>query len=148
MSKSSDFGKHTFVNDFIGINVDSRFGSGALIGGGVDFGRTIEDACFVIDSPQDLLHCRVVTPFKAQAQLKLHGSLPLPGDFTVSGVFQTLSGPSVDANYPASNAVIAPSLGRNLAACGTRVVCTARATVPLVAPQTLFEGPRTHLTCG
>ena len=145
VSKASEFGKRTFVNDFFGINVDSRFGSGALLGGGVDFGRTIEDACFVIDSPQDLLYCRVITPFAAQAQLKLHGSYPLPGDFTVSGVFQTLSGPSVDANYPASNAEIAPGLGRNLAACGTRVVCTARATVPLIAPQTLFEGRRTQL---
>ncbi|MGE3707946.1 MAG: hypothetical protein AB7I13_21940, partial [Vicinamibacterales bacterium] len=40
------------------------------------------------------------------------------------------------------NAMIAPSLGRNLAACGTRTTCTATATVPLIAPQTLFEPRR------
>jgi hypothetical protein len=28
---------------------------------------------------------------------------------------------------------------RNLAACGTRVPCTAVATVPLIEPQTMFE---------
>jgi hypothetical protein len=39
--------------------------------------------------------------------------------------------------------VIAPSLGRNLAACGAAVTCSAVAVVPLVAPQTLFEPRRT-----
>jgi hypothetical protein len=34
---------------------------------------------------------------------------------------------------------------RNLAACGTRVVCTATASVPLIAPQTGFEDRRTQL---
>jgi hypothetical protein len=44
-----------------------------------------------------------------------------------------------------SNAQIAPSLGRNLAACGTQTVCTASVTVPLIAPQTLFEPRQTFL---
>ena len=39
---------------------------GARFGGGVDTGRSIRDTCFVVDSPQELLYCRVVTPFKAQ----------------------------------------------------------------------------------
>jgi hypothetical protein len=34
---------------------------------------------------------------------------------------------------------IAPSLGRDLAARGTRVPCTSTATVPLIVPQTMFE---------
>ena len=37
------------------------------------------------------------------------------------------------AAYTASNAEIAPSLGRNLAACAGRVPCTATAIVPLEA---------------
>ena len=40
---------------------------------------------------------------------------------------------------------IAPSLGRNLAACGTRQDCTATATVPLITPQTQFEDRLTQL---
>src|SRR5204863_5722705 len=51
----------------------------------------------------------------------------------VSGTYQNLSGPAVDANYAASTAEISPSLGRNLSG-GVRT-----ATVPLVPPQTLFE---------
>ena len=41
----------------------------------------------------------------------------------------------------ATNREVAPSLGRNLAACGAATIatCTATVTVPLVEPQTLFE---------
>jgi hypothetical protein len=103
----------------------------------VDTGRTVEDRCFVVDSPQSLLHCRVVTPFKEQTQVKLHGVYPLPLGFRVSGTFQNLSGVPYQANYSAASAEIAPSLGRPLAG-GRRAVI-----VPLVAPQTLFEPRRT-----
>ena len=50
-----------------------------------------------------------------------------------SATYQDLSGPSIDANYAATNDEIMASLGRPLAG-GRRA-----ATVPLVAPQTLFE---------
>lgn len=73
-------------------------------------------------------------------QVKLNGSYPLPGGFMVSGVYQNISGPQITASYAPSNAAIAPSLGRNLAVCGTRLPCTATATVPLIAPGTMSEG--------
>ena len=113
----------------------------------MDTGRTVEDNCFVVDSPQALLNCHVVTPFRGQTQVKVHGSYPLPAGFVVSGVFQNVSGVSYDANYAVPNAAIAPSLGRNLAACGTRAVCTATVSVPLIAPKTQFEPRRTCSTC-
>jgi hypothetical protein len=40
---------------------------------------------------------------------------------------------------------IAPSLGRNLSVCGTRNPCTSTATVPLVAPGTMFADRMTRL---
>jgi len=83
--------------------------------------------------------CHVVTPFRGQTQLKLNGAVPLPYDFVVSGIYQDISGPNIVAAYAATNQEIAPSLGRNLAACGTRVPCTATATVPLVAAATLYD---------
>jgi hypothetical protein len=133
------------TSDFFGASLNTRFGSGIQFGGGVDTGRTVTDACFVIDSPQQLLNCRVVTPFGAQTQVKLYGSYPLPANFTVSGTFQNVGGPTVEALYQATNAEIVPSLGRDLAACRGAAVCTATATVPLVAPMTLFEDRRTQL---
>ena len=140
--------------------------SGVQYGGGVDTGRSVNDACFDVDSPGAIATalpgnlvgltagvlstptpftrttingqpiCRVVTPFEGQTQFKGFVTYPLPHDFVVSAVFQNISGPTITANYAASNAEIAPSLGRNLAACGAQVVCTSRATVPLIVPQT------------
>ncbi|MQA31506.1 MAG: hypothetical protein GEU82_17000 [Luteitalea sp.] len=134
-------------SDFLGVSVNARLDSGMQLGGGVDTGRTVVDRCFVIDSPQELLHCRIVTPFKAQTQLKAFISYPLPGDFALSGTYQNLPGASFQANYPAPNAEVVPSLGRDLAGCGARTgaACTATAVVPLIAPMTQFLERRSQL---
>jgi hypothetical protein len=130
-------------SDFFSVNVDTRL-RGIRLGGGVDTGRTVNDSCFVVNSPQQLLNCHQVHPFSALTQIKIHGSYPLPAGFSVSGVLQNLSGTDDEANYSVPNAQIAPSLGRNLAACGAQTNCTATAVVPLYAPFTRFE-PRLTL---
>jgi len=141
----SNFGKRTRVSDFFSGSLASQIRAGLVLGGSVDTGRTVEDNCFVVDSPQQLLNCHVVTPFKAQTLVKAHASFPFPHDIIASGVIQNVSGISYAANYPVPNADIAPSLGRNLAACGTRVVCNSTATVPLIPLQTMFDPRRTQL---
>jgi hypothetical protein len=173
VTQASNFGEQKLVNDFFNVAVNARLGSGLLWGAGVDTGRTVSDACFNVDSPGAVTTglvpiqggagifipviphtattvngqatCRVVTPFKGQTQLKAFGSYPLPHDFVVSLIFQNISGPQVTASYAAPNAAIVPSLGRSLAACGTRAVCTNTATVPLIMPQTQFEDRYTRL---
>jgi len=145
VTQASHFGNQTQVSDFFNVSVNTRFGTNFQLGGGVDTGRTVADSCFVVDSPQQLLNCHVVTPFSAQTQVKVFGSYTLPRQVIVSGMFQNVAGPNVLASYAASNAQIVPSLGRNLAACGTRPTCTSTATVPLVVPQTMFEGSRHQL---
>jgi hypothetical protein len=133
------------VNDFINVNINARLRGGIRIGGGIDTGRTDHDSCFVVNSPQQLLDCNQVTPFSAQTQVKLNASypLPFPGQFTLSANYQDLPGPMILATYQAPNSIIAPSLGRNLGACGTAAVCSATAPVPLIAPDTEWE-PRRH----
>ena len=129
---ASDFGDHTLVSNFINISMEGRLReSGIVFGGGVDIGQTVEDTCFVVDSPQDMLHCNIVTPWSAQAQIKFHATVPLPYDFAVSAIFQSTSGETFSANRSFSNAEIIPSLGRPLGR-GTR------ASIPLVAEQELF----------
>ena len=54
-------------------------------------------------------------------------------------------GSNFRVNSYTTNAQISPSLGRSLAACGTRSPCTATVTIPLVAPNTLFESRSTQL---
>jgi len=152
---TSMFGKNTRYNDFFSIAIDARLARGRRLGGGFDTGRSVNDTCFVVDAPgyygftsfgaltfgpqtavtiDGRSVCRIVIPFKAQTQIKLNGSLPLGAGFVVSGVYQDISGPAVEAVWAAPTAAIAPSLGRNLAGNA------ATANVPLIAPQTLFEG--------
>ena len=139
ITKASAFGNQTQVNDFFALNFTTRLPSGMRFGGGVDTGRSVSDTCFVIDSPQALVNCHVVRPFKGQTQLKLNGSVPLPYDVVVSGILQNVSGPEITASYAATTAEIRPSLGRPLAGR------TATATVPLIVPGTLFEDRTTRL---
>lgn len=155
VQSTSQFGENIRYNDFISVGLDARMARGARLGGGFDTGRSVNDSCFVVDNPgfynftsfaaltygpqtnttiNGQSVCRIVTPFKAQTQVKLNGSLPLKGGFVVSGVYQDLSGPAIEAVWAAPNSAIAPSLGRNLAGGALT------ANVPLVAPQTVFEG--------
>jgi len=155
----------TQVNNFVNIGFNTRLQSGIQLGGGVDIGRSVYNNCSTVDSPGVVLSptatvangtdfvglssattidgqsvCRVVVPWSANAQLKLYGSYPLPYSFRVSGTFQNTAGPAIFADFPATNAQIAPSLGRSLAA-GER----ATVTVPLIVPQTVFEDRRKQL---
>ena len=54
---------------------------------------------------------------------------------TTSGVYALTSGPEITATWNAPNSVIAPGLGRNLAAGAT-----ATKTIQLVEPGTAYEG--------
>jgi hypothetical protein len=175
IQQADNFGELTRVNDFFNVTLTARLAADLLVGGGVDTGRSVNDACFEVDSPGAVATalpgnlagggagvlttptpftrttingqniCRIVTPFSGQTQVKGFFTYPLPWDFLVSAVFQNISGPTITANYAASNAQIRPSLGRDLAACRGAAVCTATATVPLIAPQTMFDDRLTRL---
>jgi hypothetical protein len=145
VESQNNFGKRTRVSDFFSGSVESQAGSRLGLGGSVSTGRTVEDNCFVVNSPQQLLNCHLVIPFKAQTLVKVHASYPFPGKLVASGVLQNVSGISYGANWNAPNSAIAPSLGRNLAACGTQAVCAATATVPLIPYMTVFDPRRTQL---
>jgi hypothetical protein len=168
VTRAEHYGKLRYVSNFINLSVNTRLSSGAQFSAGFDTGRTVNDACFEVDSPgagaaanlpgvsrtptpftatevNGRKICRATTPWSANAQFKANGSYPLPGDFAVSGTLQNVAGPMITANYTVPNTLVAPSLGRDLAACGGRTPCTATVAVPLVAPQTMFEPRRTQL---
>ena len=128
-TRTDAYGSDIRRNHFFNVTFDGRLANGIQFGGGVDTGRSIDDQCFIVDSPQDMLYCRIVTPFGAQTQVKAFGSLPLPGDVFISATYQNLSGPDYQANLTVGSGATF-GLGRSLSA--------RRATVPLVAEQTLF----------
>ena len=149
VTQASNYGKQTQVNNFFNVSVNARMARGSRIGAGVDTGRSVTDICEVRTALPELTvangisptnpYCKAVTPFAGQTQVKFFGSYPLPGDVVISGIFQNYSGPMITASYAATNAEVAPSLGRDLAACGGRTPCTATVTVPLIEPGTRFE---------
>jgi hypothetical protein len=121
----------------VDLTVNARLAHGLLLQGGANTGREVYDRCFVLNSAQDLLNCRWAPPF--QTQIKLLGSVPLPWGLVTSATFQSLPGPSITATWNAPNAVIAPSLGRNLSGGAST------APVPLITPGTMFEARSNQL---
>lgn len=124
------FGTRQDVYDGVDLNLMARLQSGSVVQGGVSVGRQRTDTCFVVDSPQELLNCSVTPPF--QPNVKLLGAYPLPWwGLQVSATFQSLPGPQMLANYVVTSAQAAPTLDRNLS--------LASATVPLIAPGTMYD---------
>jgi hypothetical protein len=65
--------------------------------------------------------------------VKFLGTYTFPRiDVLVSGTYQSVPGPQILADYTATNAVVSPTLGRNLSGGASNV------TVGLVAPGTMF----------
>ena len=140
VTDSHAFGDTVFRNHFVNVTIDGRLPNGIQFGGGVDTGQSTQERCFVVDSPQELLYCDTTTPFSAQTQLKLFGSVPLPYDFLVSAAYQNLSGEDYGANRFYSTSDLRFVNGRQaLASGGSSVV------VPLVDEQVLFGDRVTRL---
>ena len=128
--------------DGVDVTFNGRLPDGTLLGGGLSTGRVLRDNCEVVSelgvgafggqAGPTQFGCRSVPPWLAE--LKVHWVYGLPWDVSFSGNFQSIPGPQITASYTASNAQIAPSLGRDLAA-GSR----GRTTVHLIEPGTMYE---------
>ena len=150
----SNFGDHTYVNNFFGLTFDARLPSGIVMGGGLDSGRTVEDKCFTVDSPRELLHCRQVRGWEATTQVKFHGSIPLPGDVIVAGTFQNSPAAlnsdrrrgyiMADKVYTRAEIQTEHGLGQVSQPLG-RPLTTSTILVPLLEPFTEFSPRRTQV---
>ncbi len=140
LARQTAYGERTEVFNGVDISINARFGRGGVLRGGYSTGRTVQDNCTVIDSPEQARFCRVTLPFKAQNQVKLSAIYPLPWGLQASGNYQHLAGIPIQASFVATNAMIAPTLGRNLAAGAAGTT-----TVNLLEPNTVFEKPLNQL---
>jgi hypothetical protein len=114
----------TDVYDGFDIDVNARLGRNVIVSGGVNWGRERVDTCALIgdlslsqtgnaraaSDPRTEDFCNVSPPFLPQ--LKGQVAYPLPYGVSLSATFQSLSGPEQRAQYPLSNAIAQPSLGR------------------------------------
>jgi hypothetical protein len=143
-TRSSEYGDQFEHWNGVDLTMNARLARGILLQGGLSTGKRVTDNCDVvtrIDNPSTY-QCHQESPFITQ--VKFLGSYPLPWwGLLVSGTFQhsrpdptggaRFTSLGMSAGYVATNAVIAPSLGRNLSA-GT----AGSATIELIEPGSLF----------
>jgi len=151
VSNPADFGSRTYVYNGVDGAFNARFGRGGLLYGGISLGTKDANRCASPTVPAKF--CEYTVPVEGLSQYKISVSYPLKYQINVSAVYINTPGIPVSgvppaavatagsaaATWNAPNSAIAPSLGRNLAACGAAVTCTATAPVDLIAPFTLFE---------
>jgi hypothetical protein len=127
------FGDQREVFDGVDTSVTTRLPGGIRAAGGVSFGRTATNTCFVVDSPEQLRNCEISPPF--QPNIKGIAVVPLPWwGLQTSVALQSVPGPMISASYTARNAEISQSLGRNMSAG-----VNGTATVQLIKPGTLYD---------
>jgi hypothetical protein len=136
------------VNGFdLTFNVRPR--TGLLFQGGPNWERRTLDNCEVVAKlPERLLdadvltdsnsgaylaasHCHQQSPFRTQLKFLAIYTMPRI-DVQFSASVQSLPGPQIWANFTAANAVVAPSLGRNLSGGASNLV------VNIIEPGTMY----------
>src|SRR6185503_19233897 len=139
--RASDFGELSRVYNGFDVTLNARFGQGGSFSGGLSMGKTVENNCLVVDSPQDARegYCKVTPPWSAGSDVKFMVVYPLPFDISASAIYQNSPGIPISAQLVVPNASIAPTLGRNLSACPPAGACNANVTVELIPPRSMFE---------
>jgi hypothetical protein len=145
---SSQVGGIKDVYDGFDFDANARLGRNMILSGGVSLGRervntcklagdrslTVAGAARPNDSRTDAF-CDIRPPF--QPIVKAQVSYPLPASVSVSATFQSLPGPELRAQYPLTNAIASPSLGRTFTGVPP--------TIDLV-PQGVLYGDRVYQT--
>jgi hypothetical protein len=131
---SKNFGDQVQMWNGVALTASARLQNGILLQGGIDTGRVTLDSCEV---RAQLPETAPVNPYchtnQPTTQVKIIGSYTIPRvELQVSTAFQSIPGPEIAATYAAPNAIIAPSLGRNLSGGA------ANASVNLIEPGVLY----------
>jgi hypothetical protein len=112
------------IYDGFDFDVNARLGRRMILSGGLSVGRERVSTCNLVNDlsltqtgnlrtqdPRTEDFCNVTPPWAPL--VKGQASYPLPWDIAVSATFQSLLGPELRAQYPRTNAIALPSLGRN-----------------------------------
>ena len=131
---ASNFGNASEYYNGADVNLVARLPRGITVTGGWNIGNSISllstwpgvttsksNQCVLVNSPEDLHYqvlsgvatgCESGNPY--QNLVKVNGSVPLPWGLQAAAVYQSIPGPNYGAIYTATNAQIAPTLGRSL----------------------------------
>jgi hypothetical protein len=139
-TNTNRYGKQIDHWNGVDVTINAQL-AGVLLRGGASTGRTSRDNCDVVaklDNPSRRF-CHSNFPFRTE--VKLSGSYTVPRvDVLLAAVFQSIPDRSgIAANYNVPNALVAPSLGRNLSGNAANV------TVNLVEPGTILRERRNQV---
>jgi hypothetical protein len=162
---ASNYGTRSEVFDGVDVTLTTRFAQRGQFSGGLSVGRTVYDACDVTANVPEALqgidtitlaaggtsswtaaeNCRNVRPWSAGTQVKFLVVYPLPWDLQTSATFQNIPGIPITSTYPAPNAQVRSSLGRDLASCRGAATCTANANLEFLDPAAQYESRLSQL---
>ncbi|MBM3818635.1 MAG: TonB-dependent receptor [Acidimicrobiia bacterium] len=146
---SDKFGKQIEHWNGFDITVNARLQNGLTMQAGTSTGRTTEDNCEVVaklpemdsgNNMRPLGYCHRETPW--QTQFKGYAVYTVPRvDVQVSGTLRSTLGNNYNANFTATNAILASSstLGRPLSGNAANI------SIALLAPNSTFIGRRNEL---
>ena len=164
-TQASNYGKRSEVFNGIDVTLMTRFAQRGQFSGGLSVGRTVLDACEVTAKVPEALqgidtitlgaggttswtakqNCRSVRPWSAGTQVKFLVVYPLPWDLQTSATFQNIPGIPITATYPAANAQVRTSLGRDLASCRGAATCNANVNLEFLDPAANYESRLSQL---
>jgi hypothetical protein len=132
------------VDHYQGFDVSTnlRFNNNrGFLQGGINTQHRIYDTCSTpilsgtttlqVGSPEAVF-CHQQIPYRPD--VKALASYTFKWDIILSGTYQLSTGPNILATWNAPNAVIAPALGRSLAACPATGACSATKSIQLIEP--------------
>jgi hypothetical protein len=131
------YGTQTSRWNGVDVSVNARVRNGLLLQGGLSTGRTSTDNCEIVTQLPEISplipldFCHVDTNFLTQVKFLASYTIPRV-DIQVSGSFQSIPGPAIAADYVASSALAAQSLGRPLSGGAANV------TVNIVEPGKVY----------
>ena len=155
VTNAQHYGSQSEIHNAVDLTLNARFGNGGFMSGGVSLGKTVFDNCEVLRNLPEMTTaafgplsadagraspervCHLDPPLGAESQFKLSGAYSLPWDLRVSANFQNNPGIDTTATYVATNAEIAPALGRDLAS-GAR----GTANIELINPRSIYREGR------
>jgi hypothetical protein len=168
-TQASNYGGRTEVYNGIDVTLKARFAQSGQFSGGLSIGRTVTDACEVAakvpealfgadtlvnganagtaalatgvaGSWTSMLACKVTPPWSAGTQVKFLVVYPLPLDLQFSAIYQNFPGVPITATYAVNNAIVGPSLRRDIAACGANCAPTSSfGNIELISPGAAYE---------
>ena len=137
VTAAKNFGEQTQQWNGVDLNVSARLAT-VLFQGGVSTGRENRNNCEVAQKLPELLgsspvqYCDSTTGLATQ--VRVLGAYTIPRvAVQVAATLQNIPGQEMQASYAATNAIVAPLLGRNLAGNAANI------TLSLLEPSTAFS---------